>query len=74
MKCQRCGDCCQSGTLLKQCSKEEKKIFKLLYAMLGEDINKKICPYLDFKMGLAICKIYDERPQFCKDYFCDKCK
>ena len=71
--CRRCGDCCQSGTLLNQCTEEEKEVFKILYIMMGEDINNKKCPYLDFKIGLAICKIYKDRPWFCREHFCDKC-
>jgi len=71
--CKRCGDCCKSKTLLKHCTDEEKEAFKIFYIMMGEDINNKKCAFLDFKIGLAICKIYQERPQFCQDFYCEKC-
>ena len=71
--CKRCGDCCKSGTLLKQCSEKEKELFKILYLMAGEDIRNKKCPFLDFKLGMAICKIYENRPWFCREHFCEKC-
>jgi len=71
--CKRCGNCCQSGTLLKQCSEEEKKAFKMLYSLLGGNIKKTVCPHLDFKLGIAICKIYKDRPWFCREHFCEKC-
>ena len=73
MECKRCGDCCQSGTLLKQSTKAEKLLFRFIYKLMGEDINSKACPHLEFVMGLAVCKIYENRPQFCRDYFCNKC-
>ncbi len=73
MECKRCGDCCQSSTLLNQCSKAEVMLFKMIYKLMGEDINSKKCPYLDFKIGLAICKIYKNRPGFCKKHYCNKC-
>jgi len=72
MKCLRCGNCCSSETLLEYCNEEEKTVFKMIYALIGKDINNTKCPHLDFKLGMAICKIYNNRPLFCKKYFCKK--
>jgi len=66
--CKRCGNCCQSGTLLKQCTEEEQRMFKMIYSLMEKNINKIVCPYLDFKIGLAICKIYKDRPWFCREH------
>jgi Fe-S-cluster containining protein len=73
-QCLRCGDCCSSKTLLKQCNEEEIMLFKLIYKLQGADINNTPCPHLDFKLGMAVCKIYNDRPWFCKEHYCERCK
>lgn len=70
-QCRRCGKCCQSQTLLELCTEEEKNLFKLIYKIMGKDINNTPCPHLEFRMGIAICKIYKDRPQFCRDFYCE---
>ena len=72
--CRRCGDCCRAETLLKECSPEEIMILKMICLETGRKFDPKAkCPFLEFKLGNAICKIYDKRPWFCRDYFCSKC-
>jgi len=72
--CRRCGDCCSSGTLLNQCNEIEKRLFKMIYRLMDKDIENTPCPYLDFKLGMAICKIYNDRPDFCREHYCEKAK
>ncbi|MBA7583028.1 hypothetical protein ES708_24966 [subsurface metagenome] len=71
--CKRCGNCCKAETLLKECNEEEKRFIKMIYKLEGKNLKKTVCPFLDFKIGLAICKIYKDRPWFCREHFCDKC-
>jgi len=72
--CQRCGNCCRAETLLKECNPEEIGILKMICLMTGRKFNDKVkCPFLDFKIGIAICKIYDQRPWFCQEHYCEKC-
>lgn len=67
--CQRCGKCCESKTLLGDMSLCEK-IFLWIYLRLIKKVKYKDinCPYLIFINGFAICKQYEKRPWFCKEY------
>ena len=56
MKCKRCGDCCYFN----------REIIN------GKIINSNPCHFLAFENNLAYCKIYDNRPFTCRNYFCDK--
>ena len=73
MECKRCGDCCKGDTLFKGEDKETIEYAKALAALMGKDMMKLQCPHLDFRIGLAICKIYKDRPWFCKEHYCSKC-
>ncbi len=73
-KCLRCGDCCRAETMFRTLSLKEKIIAYLLRPRYI--FNRKIeCPALSFNSkGLAYCRQYSKRPQFCRDYFCEKGK
>ena len=70
-KCNRCGSCCKFSTLYNQSSFLtrlflRKKIGKKkIKEMLEKDFA---CPYLTFINNKATCKIYHQRPQFCREY------
>jgi len=72
MTCNRCGKCCKSKTLLEQCTPEEEELFRSIYKSLGKDIENTICKNLYYIVGLAACKIYKDRPDFCQQYYCNK--
>ncbi len=70
--CRRCGDCCRSESMFKTLTLKEKIIIYLLRPKYI--FNRKIeCPALGFNSdGLAYCKQYSKRPQFCREYYCGK--
>lgn len=73
--CKRCGDCCRTKTLLRD-SGWKVRIMRFLILLFNNPkmlFRKPNCPYLSFENGLAKCLQYDKRPQFCKDYYCQKC-
>ena len=76
MECKRCGDCCKASTLFKGTEKEEVIQTSIAIGLIKnrKDFEDLKCPHLEFVMGLAVCKINDTKPQFCRDFYCDKCK
>ena len=79
-KCLRCGKCCQVRPLLKGLPLLLKIILfitrpQLLYGWITNDK----CPHLDYisiddkyhNETAAICKIYPNRPWFCKGFPCE---
>lgn len=76
LKCLRCGECCQAKTIYSQCDEEEKNfvemIIKPYYKSQGMDFETAKCPNLEYRLGLAVCKIYENRPWFCREHFCKK--
>lgn len=77
MKCSECNpsECCKFDRLgsiiignvaeaLNMKYSDFNKIFK------QRETNRGFCPYLS-KDGTH-CTIYDERPQVCRDYFCNE--
>jgi Fe-S-cluster containining protein len=83
MNCQRCGQCCKTVVLGIQIPiGDEKEVIKFLKYHLCETSPEvkdfwairihSPCSELEFKDGIGICKIYDERPIFCKEYLCKK--
>jgi len=50
-----------------------RNFVRILYFLKkGKSVKATKCKYLTFKNGLAVCEIYENRPQFCRDYFCYK--
>jgi len=75
LACKRCGNCCKADTLLKDLNPEDLRSFKMMLLLKGIPFtNKPRCPFLDFKVGMAICKIYNDRPWFCKEHLCERAK
>lgn len=72
-QCLRCGDCCKAETLLISSPLWVKIIARIIYFLKGKNIKTAKCKHLTFQNGIAVCKIYSRKPQFCKDYYCDKC-
>lgn len=79
MKCSECipSECCKFDALgvevisniasaVKMTPEDFLKIFH------ERKTDNGLCPYLD-KDGNK-CTIYDERPEVCRDYFCDEWK
>ena len=85
MNCQKCGKCCrkfeasldleneknkQALDLIKKHFAEGKmKMILKEYKKIGFFIEGP-CQHLDGKTGL--CKIYRQRPDICKTFYCDK--
>jgi len=67
--CKRCGRCCQGKALLPSCTEAEKELLK---EVAGEGALDKLkehkCKHLWYKKRIARCKIYENRPPFCKAY------
>jgi Fe-S-cluster containining protein len=62
MECSKCGDCCRELYLIE----------RLKLALHTKTLAfKKSCKFLDKN---NLCKIYPNRPKFCKDWKCDKFK
>jgi len=81
-KCLRCGACCQTKGLMNQSSILEKIAYRaVLVCRVGlSGLKNPQCPHLTFTRGnvierrLAVCSIYENRPAFCKEYYCKKAK
>ena len=87
MTCQRCGRCCYSAVLcLNIPIEDEKEIGRWLSyhrcdplvmkskdgkSVLGVRIPL-VCSQLEYKDGKFNCKIYEQRPEICKEYECSK--
>lgn len=76
MKCLRCGKCCTTCGLMKQSTLFEKIVFRIVMVKrvgwLG--LKNPQCPHLRFRKRNAYCAIYDKRPDFCREYYCEKSK
>ena len=55
MKCKRCGNCCYFNQVW-----DGEKV-----------IRTNPCPHLYFVENVAVCAIYDTRPEICKFFSCD---
>lgn len=75
MTCKRCGECCKFG-LLKDGNLQH--IANSLHLSL-EDFSKyfsyrptqKNDYCIHYDIDNKLCKIYDNRPQVCRDFFCE---
>ncbi|RLG81243.1 MAG: hypothetical protein DRO40_10000 [Thermoprotei archaeon] len=72
-ECKRCGKCCRVKYLFKSMSKEDKLFLKrhgfwLHQAIKRMAVEDKACPFLEYRNGVAYCKIYEERPRWCREY------
>jgi len=79
-ECKRCGDCCFFTTV-----KMKNNEFDIDYRdflektrpnmfLFSED-NKSmriVAPCVHFDRATNLCKIHDERPKKCRDYYCEK--
>lgn|SRR4030042_4231629 len=88
LECERCGKCCKSTFLALgniPIDGDTKEIGKWLLYHNIEPMKYKIgdqevlaaniplsCKYLDMDADKCICKIYNDRPVVCKEYFCQK--
>jgi Fe-S-cluster containining protein len=72
--CKRCGKCCKTKTLLKDCSFWIKVVWFLAVLIKNPKAlrEKPDCHFLTYENGLAKCLQYENRPQFCRDYYCEK--
>ena len=75
-KCSRCGRCCYITTLLEDSSWMIKLAGSLILLFIAPKMvfKKPVCFYLVFENGFAKCLNYENRPQFCRDYFCNRCE
>lgn len=75
-KCLRCGKCCQTKTLFKQCSLKERFFYRLILFLTAgfRGFKNPKCKHLRFRHRNSYCAIYDKRPDFCREYFCEKAK
>jgi Fe-S-cluster containining protein len=90
MECLRCGKCCkQTFFALRDvpADKDKREIGKWAEYHSVKTSRYKIdgidylavslpgeCKYLRQKKGKYYCYIYDERPNVCKDYYCQTAK
>jgi len=76
MKCLRCGECCQTKTLMKSCGIKERFLYRLILFLTAgfRGLKNPKCKYLRFRKRNAYCVIYENRPQFCREHFCEKAK
>lgn len=75
-KCLRCGRCCQTKFLLQDSGFIERiflRITVILHAGF-RGIKSPQCKHLIFRHRNSYCAIYENRPQFCREYFCGKAK
>ncbi len=78
-KCVNCGKCCQKVLGVRVTEKEVEEIEKLGYRredFLDEDgmikRGRNGCYFLIMRRdGTSRCRIYEKRPQICRDYFCN---
>lgn len=78
-KCTNCGRCCQRTIGVRVTEEEVPEIEKLGYStkdFLDEDgmirSNGKGCYFLVMRQnGTSRCRIYEKRPQICRDYYCN---
>lgn len=79
MACQRSGECCRKvGFTVKPA----KYMLDLLVAHgLVEEGREQLqlmvwhdCQHLEWDGEYALCAIYEDRPDFCKDFMCPRAK
>ncbi len=73
MECRKCGKCCRQTLihLTKDLSESEMRV--LIYKG-GRIFGNRVifntpCIHLDSD---GLCLIYEDRPQYCKDYHCEE--
>jgi Fe-S-cluster containining protein len=67
MNCIGCGKCCKKHWLLRLKSNYEKSLFQS-FIVFGDYIWTDKCPYFENNK----CKINNDKPYRCKEYFCEK--
>lgn len=75
--CVKCGKCCNMQATVRG-DEEYLEFLKLMGFKVTQDrVNKQYllvdlgtCSHLDKSEGLNKCKIYENRPQLCRDYYC----
>lgn len=74
-KCLRCGRCCKTTTLLEDSDWKIKlmRFIIIIFKYQKALFKKPDCPFLTYENGIAKCLNYKRRPQFCRDYFCERC-
>ena len=73
MKCLRCGKCCGTKGIMKQSNFIEKIVYRfIIFSKIG--FRNPKCPHLRFRSRNAYCAIYEKRPDFCREYYCEKAK
>jgi len=82
MICKKCGDCCLFTTVKMKNNSFDKEYMDFLEKtrpnmFLFSDDNKTmriIAPCICFDRADNSCKIYEDRPEKCKNYFCEGVK
>ena len=66
--CNRCGRCCKADHLLDACTEKEKRLLRNLShnKQIDKDLKGFRCKHVWFKKRKARCKIYENRPEFCR--------
>ena len=82
MACKRCGHCCLYAKFTLPVAPDISRDMARWYQMHGcacvikDDYIRVMIPYIcqnlafDPESNMSICKIYEDRPQICKDYLC----
>ncbi len=75
MGCKKCGKCCKITqiNLSVPLTKSERQVFMFKGGRVYDDrvIFTTPCLHLD---NSGLCLIYENRPQYCKDYLCEEAK
>ena len=72
-QCIRCGKCCKTIKiyLSTPLTESEKDVFRYKGGIINDNviIFEKSCKFLTEN---STCSIYDERPQYCRDFVCEE--
>jgi len=79
MSCKKCGDCCLFTTIKMKHNGFDQEYIEFLEKtrpnmFLFSNDNKTmkiVAPCVHFDRQTNLCKIYNDRPQKCKDYECE---
>jgi len=79
-ECNKCGDCCLFTSVKMKNNSFDKDFIDFLEktrpnTFIFKDNNKTlriVAPCVHFDRASNLCKIYDNRPEKCKDYNCEK--
>lgn len=70
--CQRCGRCCEGKPLFDSLHTDPnidqnfRNVLKEASRIFEADLKKMNCPHKIMRHGIAVCTIYNKRPDFCK--------